>query len=255
MTNYNETLENYNSTNTIANKLFFSAAPIPSKFLHCEVFSVARTQSKEIVTKEYFPSSGGKLIYNGVQMTQDDLKVFAIMLNLTGCSTSVQHTIKDVRKIVFETLNWARRPEYVNKFIDCVNRLYDARLTYENQYSIYKTSFITEYAYDSEKDIITFRYSSLLSEGFITSFSSITQLNVKYLVKFKGLTSWLYSFIESNNCMGFFNIMHIKTWCGSTCKDLRDWKKELKESLSKLQECGLIKSYKISDSLLLRIYK
>lgn len=227
-------------------KSFGNAAPIPAKMLHCALFRVAdkRVSREERIEMTIAISSGGRIEYKGAELRQAEASVFAYLCHLNadkiaGCVIGFDP------KEATKAIGWADSKYSIERFAACLDAMVGNVLKFYDKEGKHKWTTGLLYAWKRlDNGNFEVKLSEELMAGAWESVSSTTQLNLEKIAALpEGLATWLYGFVSANNCRYPFTLEQIKLHSGSRTAENREFGKQVRFALDKLEVAGVIQRY------------
>lgn len=191
-------------------------------------------------------TNGWTLLFKGEELRQDDERVLLALIKLRSGDV-VSNVIKFVpRTFCREVLKWADSGENAEKLKACIKRLHDARVRVTQADGIeHLYSFVSEATI--AKDYCSVSLSTTMADMFK---SQVTYLDMdKRLAMKDGLLSWMYGFIKADACFAPFDLHKMRDLAGSSYEQ-KDFNKQLKQVLKKLQDDRIIRGFVLGGGTL-----
>lgn len=230
---------------------------VPNLCLRSSLFRVIQRGRRKAVKGEIVSSIKGlNISYTGWRLDQGDFDVLLQALHLQSRhieKTSENHTRFAVKSFLSSI---GRHPGKSGRdwMIDCFLRLTataveinvdvcDKRI-HEN--FTYAGSLVDEFIYDKKQQIYSLKINPKLAELFETGW---TQLQWQQRLELKtDLAKWLHGFYSSHQKPYPMKVATLKHLCGSECKRLVDYRRNLRVAMTELVKVGAIRTWEIDNT-------
>lgn len=222
---------------------------MPNCFARSNLFSVSDTRSP----RKYFDNvqvsspKGITLYYKGEELRQDDADVFLALMFLFTNSNSKKETmtteVSFLPKEIFQLMGWPYRNFYIDKLKGCLNRMKEGNFRYYEKFGITAISIFSYVHYPIEckdKSPYIVQVSNDIFKLFDNNF---TKINVHTRLKLTPMARWLYSFYATHTEAYPHKVSTLKEYCGSTCKDMKNFRAILKSGFDELVEANFLHSF------------
>jgi len=220
---------------------------------------------RKYVERTFKTTNGATIEYRGKELGQDDLTVLLGLLNKhAGKATSCE--IKFAPATFCTQIGWSDSDHNNLRLRDCLLRLRGAFLIVRN----------TKKEGDAEMSKLATAIGSGWTLGFVSNFEweekshwlvhidarieQLFQTAPTYLIAAKrkkltsGLQTWLYGYIEANNCAYAVSLNTIHEASGSTAP-LKEFARQVRDALPKLVEVGAVRDSSMVKNGKVAIFK
>lgn len=225
---------------------------VPNPMIRSGLFGVKQTTSRAIVwSKEIAALSQYSVFYKGQELLQDDLSVWIALLHRAS-RQPIGDTIFFTGYELVKDLGWRMHSESYARIKECISRLKanELKIQLRGGAAGYAGSLIREYAWDAltpegdERWMV--RFEPMIAELFrddTVTFLAWEQR--KRLGSRAALAQWLHAYFASHRDPFPITIQKIHELTGSEQKEMRFFKRKVRESLERLIEIGFLVEYNI----------
>lgn len=208
--------------------------PVPNQFCHCAMFNAAGSNTpRQAMMLEFFPvSSGGYFQFEGPELRQDDETVLLHLLWLyTDKSPTAEMTLDPVEMCL--AMGWTTRAKDANveRLSECLSRMKRVHLEYydRDNKKRYETGLVWSIDYNDDNTITV-----TLSKHILKAYGgNAAYINRKVWAQLpKGLATWLFAHISSNNCKRGFDLLQLKALSGSNISNPREFARKVREAMA-----------------------
>lgn len=218
----------------------------PSCALRSSLFGIVKKGTREYLERKELAAWGDESIsFTGKQLDQADLDVWLECLHLAR--NTEQGEVASFEKYSFlksinrsnGKQNWVWLESSIERMIACAVKIKTGNKEYIG-------SLIQEGYIDQETGRYVLLLNPKLSDLFRKSYT--LQHSQKRLSLKTDLSKWLCGYIESHRATKAaphrVKIETLKKLCGSSTKELREFRRQAQNAASKLEEAGIIKNWK-----------
>lgn len=209
---------------------------VPNGFLRSALFGAVRSGRKKYIDKVKLHSVAGvDIIYTGFQLNQNDLDIWEECIHLAK-------DYKPEEIVKFNGNNFLRKigrktgGQQHNLLKDTFRRLMGCVVEVTDGDSYYLGSLLNKGAYDSKNNTYYIVVNKEIANLYGTNGWTGLQLNQRLKLKNQYLAKWLHGFYSTHKRPFKYKIETLYKNCGSSAKELRYFKQDLKKALKKLNE-------------------
>lgn len=227
---------------------------MPNCFARSSLFSVADTRQKRQFFDNVQISSpkGITLYYRGEELRQDDADVFlALIFLLNSFYTRKENMTTEAvfsAKEIFKLIGWPYRNFYIQKLKDSLDRMKEGTFRYHEKLGVTAISILSYVHYPidkNDKSKYTVQTSNDLFKIFETNF---TKINIHSRNELTPVAKWLYSFYASHTEPFPLKVETLKEYCGSNCKDIKNFRAILRDAFQELVDINFLHSFFIEKA-------
>lgn len=192
-----------------------------------------------------------KITYTGMRLTQSDLDVWGYALHLAR-KQNLGYDVFFTERSFLQGLGRATGKTQYEWLKGALARMGATTVSITHNKKTYMGSLINE-AYKDEK---TGRYCVVINPKIARLFDAgytLLDWEQRRVIAKKPLAQWLHGYISSHKKWVPHKVETIKKYSGSETRELRYFKKSLKEALELLVKNSMVKDYFIDDSNMLHI--
>lgn len=229
---------------------------VPNIYLRSALFRVIRRGGREAVKGEVIASIAGLNIrYTGWQLDQGDFDVLAQAFHLQSRHRYIKKTFEEYQ--MFEIKNFlrsiGRQPGKSGRewLKDSFRRLTATAIemdietchTRTNERLTYAGSLIDEFIYRESEQTYSLKLNPKLSVLFAAGMTQI-QWHQRLCLQ-TSLAKWLHGFYASHKKPYSIKVVTLKHLCGSDCKRLADFRRNLRAAMDELVHVKAILDWQI----------
>lgn len=227
---------------------------VPNAILRGALFSVS--QRRAWVDRELLASVDGiDIRFKGQRFNQTDLDLWEMLVHLARLQPlgdKVDFTANAILKALGRGIGKTQHNQLHEELVRL--RAGTAEITWTKE----RKTFIGGLVKTAQRDDETGRYVVELDKKMLTLYEtgySHVDWGQRQALGNNNLSKWLHGFYSSHAAPYPYKVQTIKDLCGSTSKDLRDFRRMLRKSLDDLITISAIKSWEISDRDLVSIIR
>lgn len=225
---------------------------VPNPMIRSGLFGTKTSGNRQFIKGEAVVSlSNFSIIYKGEELLQDDLSVWTSLINMAR-DKRIGDAIYFTGYELVKDLGWRMHSESYNRCKESISRLKanELKIELKSGTSGYAGSLIREYAWSAENPeggtswMVRFEpmIAKLFDEDTVT-FLAWEQR--KQIGSRASLTLWLHSYFTSHRDPLPITIQKLHELCKSDEKEVRFFKRRVKNSLDRLVEIGFLLSYQV----------
>ncbi len=222
----------------------------PNALLRGALFSATQGRSKRFFERELIASLDGyEIRYTGIQLTQSDLNLWETILHISRNRPLGQESGLSLYEIL-KNMGRGQSSRDYERLKKSLARLRsaDVEITIKGN----KTYFGALCGISGELDEKTDSYRFKFSEGLICLFDkgwSKLDYDQRKTLGDKPLALWLHGLFSSHARPYPIKVETVHKLCGSSTKNIKHFKLNLKTALNELVEIGHLKSFVIESDL------
>lgn len=227
---------------------------VPNAVLRGALFSVS--QRRAWADRELLASLDGiEIRFKGQRFNQTDLDLWEMLVHLARMQPlggKVDFTANAILKALGRGNGKTQHQQLHEELVRL--RAGTAEITWTKD----KKTFVGGMIQSVQRDDETGRYVAVLDKKMLTLYEtgySQVDWGQRQALGNNNLSKWLHGFFASHAAPYPYKVQTLKELCGSTSKDLRDFRRMLKKSLDDLVAVGSIKSWELTDRDLVSISK
>ena len=229
---------------------------VPNLCLRSALFGVIGRGRRKAVKGEIIAAVKGiEIRFTGWRLDQGDFDVLiqALHLQTRYLERTSEYYIRFQVRTFLRSIG--RQPGKSGRewLKDCFRRLtataVEINLDVSNSYlhgkHTYVGSLVDEFYYNDREQTYFLKINPRLAELFNTGWTQL-QWQQRLLLK-TSLAKWLHGFYSSHRSPYPIKVVTLKTLCGSDCKRLVDYRRNLRRAMVELMGIGVIHSWKIDN--------
>lgn len=227
---------------------------VPNAVLRGALFSVS--QRRSWVEGELVASvDGNEVRFTGQRFNQTDLDTWEMLLHLSRLQplgTRVDFTAHALLKALGRGTGKSQHQQLHDEIVRLRSGTVEIKWTGTNK--SYGGGLVKEYYRDHD----TGRYVVELTPKMLTLYEhgySQVDWGQRQALGSNNLSKWLHGFYASHAQPYPYKVRTLKNLCGSTSKDVRDFRRMLKSSLADLVEIGMLTEWSIDEKDLVTVKK
>lgn len=225
---------------------------VPNAVLRGALFSVS--QRRAWADRELLASVDGiEIRFKGQRFNQTDLDLWEMLAHLARLQPlgdKIDFTANAILKALGRGTGKTQHKQLHEELVRL--RAGTAEITWTKEKKTFVGGLIKSAARDDE----TGRYVVELDKKMFTLYEtgySHVDFSQRQALGNNNLSKWLHGFYSSHAAPLPYKVQTIKTLCGSTSKDLRDFRRMLKKALDDLVTVGSIESWEIDSRDLVNV--
>lgn len=230
-----------------------TAAAVVNEIASSALFAAIQGKDRKLVKAMPVATTGDtKMLFSGEQLNQDDHDVFMVLVCLASTKPAGEYINVSAHSLLKALGRTTGGPMH-KQLDEEIKRLTNAGIEIKtNQYT-----YIGHLIHDAIKDEKTKQWVYRLNENLIPLYgaSCYTLINWEQRKRLKGkdLARWLQLEIARHAVPFPVKVETLRERCGSQAKELRDFRRSLKQALAVLQSEGHIATWLIDENNLLHV--
>nr|WP_193215507.1 plasmid replication initiator TrfA [Janthinobacterium sp.]QJS06062.1 TrfA protein, putative replication initiator [Janthinobacterium sp.] len=227
---------------------------VPNAVLRGALFSVS--QRRAWVEGEVLASVEGNVVkFTGQRFNQTDLDTWEMLVHLARLQP-LGNKVDFTAHALLKALGRGTGKSQHKQLADEIVRLRGGTVTIT--WTDTGKSYIGGLIHDGARDDLTGRYIIELNSKMLTLYEtgySQVDWGQRQALGANNLSKWLHGFYSSHAKPYPYKVRTLKNLCGSTSKDLRDFRRMLKASLADLVDVGLLVEWTVDENDLVTVKK
>lgn len=226
---------------------------VPNAVLRGALFSISKR--REFVKNELIASvEGHQIRFTGQRFNQTDLDTFEMLVHLARLQplgNRVDFTAHSLLKTMGRGTGKSQHQQLHDEIIRL--RSGNVEITWEALDKVYGEGLVKKYYMDRTIGRYVVELSPEMLTLYETGYSQVDWGQRQALTN--NLSKWLHGFYASHAKPYPYKVSTIKDLCGSTSKDLRDFRRMLKTALADLVTVGMLVDWTIDEKDLVSVHK
>lgn len=226
---------------------------VPNAVLRGALFSISKR--REFVKNELIASvEGHQIRFTGQRFNQTDLDTFEMLVHLARLQplgNRVDFTAHSLLKTMGRGTGKSQHQQLHDEIIRL--RSGNVEITWEALDKVYGEGLVKKYYLDRTIGRYVVELSPEMLTLYETGYSQVDWGQRQALTN--NLSKWLHGFYASHAKPYPYKVSTIKDLCGSTSKDLRDFRRMLKTALTDLVTVGMLVDWSINEKDLVTVQK
>lgn len=226
---------------------------VPNAVLRGALFSISKR--REFVKNELIASvEGHQIRFTGQRFNQTDLDTFEMLVHLARLQplgNRVDFTAHSLLKTMGRGTGKSQHQQLHDEIIRL--RSGNVEITWEALDKVYGEGLVKKYYMDRTIGRYVVELSPEMLTLYETGYSQVDWGQRQALTN--NLSKWLHGFYASHAKPYPYKVSTIKDLCGSTSKDLRDFRRMLKTALADLVTVGMLVDWTIDEKDLVTVQK
>lgn len=226
---------------------------VPNAVLRGALFSISKR--REFVKNELIASvEGHQVRFTGQRFNQTDLDTFEMLVHLARLQplgNRVDFTAHSLLKTMGRGTGKSQHQQLHDEIIRL--RSGNVEITWEALDKVYGEGLVKKYYMDRTIGRYVVELSPEMLTLYETGYSQVDWGQRQALTN--NLSKWLHGFYSSHAKPYPYKVSTIKDLCGSTSKDLRDFRRMLKTALADLVTVGMLVDWSIDAKDLVTVQK
>lgn len=226
---------------------------VPNAVLRGALFSISKR--REFVKNELIASvEGHQIRFTGQRFNQTDLDTFEMLVHLARLQplgNRVDFTAHSLLKTMGRGTGKSQHQQLHDEIIRL--RSGNVEITWEALDKVYGEGLVKKYYMDRTIGRYVVELSQEMLTLYETGYSQVDWNQRQALTN--NLSKWLHGFYASHAKPYPYKVSTIKDLCGSTSKDLRDFRRMLKTALADLVTVGMLVDWTIDAKDLVTVQK
>lgn len=226
---------------------------VPNAVLRGALFSISKR--REFVKNELIASvEGHQIRFTGQRFNQTDLDTFEMLVHLARLQplgNRVDFTAHSLLKTMGRGTGKSQHQQLHDEIIRL--RSGNVEITWEALDKVYGEGLVKKYYMDRALGRYVVELSPEMLTLYETGYSQVDWGQRQALTN--NLSKWLHGFYASHAKPYPYKVSTIKDLCGSTSKDLRDFRRMLKTALADLVRVGMLVDWTIDEKDLVTVQK
>lgn len=221
---------------------------MPNALARCALFKVGSHKTKREYRENLSLASTSdmRISFTGYELRQDDADVFLQLIHLQR-ERSLEEGVEFVSTPLLKVLGRTVNKDYLQKLKKSLTRMVATAITIENKDGSigYCGPLIQRFAWRDESTGKPLRHWKVWFDPKIASlfdWASYSQVDWKIRLSLGPLAKWLHLYYASHKKPYSIKSETIMLMCGSSMRELKHFRAELKESLLELVKCGFLAS-------------
>lgn len=228
------------------------ARGVPNSSLRGSLFAAIQGRYAKYVKNLILHDTGSlKITYTGMRLTQSDLDVWGYALHLAR-KQNLGYKVFFTERAFLKGLGRATGKSQYAWLKSALSRMGATTVSITHNESTYMGSLIQE----SYKDDATGRYCVVINPKIARLFDAgytLLDWEQRKIIAKKPLAQWLHGYISSHKNWVPHKVETIKNYSGSETREIRFFKKSLKEALDLLLKNSMISGYFIDKDNMLHV--
>lgn len=226
---------------------------VPNAVLRGALFSISKR--REFVKNELIASvEGHQIRFTGQRFNQTDLDTFEMLVHLARLQP-LGNRVDFTAHSLLKTMGRGTGKSQLQQLHDEIIRLRsgNVEITWEALDKVYGEGLVKKYYMDRTIGRYVVELSPEMLTLYETGYSQVDWGQRQALTN--NLSKWLHGFYASHAKPYPYKVSTIKDLCGSTSKDLRDFRRMLKTALADLVTVGMLVDWTIDEKDLVTVQK
>ncbi len=225
---------------------------VPNPMIRSGLFGTKTVASRKLVKdKEIASLSNFSIVYKGEELLQDDLSVWLALLHRAS-RQAIGDTLFFTAYELLKDLGWRMHSESYERLKQSISRLKanELKIQVKSGKSGYAGSLIREYAWDAispdgDKKYMV-RFEPMIAELFRDDSVTFLAWEQRKMIGSRAtLALWLHAFFTSHRDPLPITVQKIHELTGSEAKEIRFFRRKVRESLDRLKEIGFLVGYEL----------
>lgn len=225
---------------------------VPNPMIRSGLFGTKTVASRKLVKdKEIASLSNFSIVYKGEELLQDDLSVWLALLHRAS-KQAIGDTLFFTAYELLKDLGWRMHSESYERLKQSISRLKanELKIQVKTGKSGYAGSLIREYAWDAispdgDKKYMV-RFEPMIAELFRDDSVTFLAWEQRKMIGSRAtLALWLHAFFTSHREPLPITIQKIHELTGSEQKEIRFFRRKVREALDRLKDIEFLADYAI----------
>lgn len=230
---------------------------LPNSVARSGIFTAASVNSPRADIKDEVIASLNNYVvqYSGIELRQDDLSVWLAIVSM-GRNQPIDEPIQFTAYSLIKDLGWHVHSDTYKSVKDIIRRLKYTAVTIRtvDHKSEYAGSFVRDYRFDDTdakgKTCWTVRLEDSISSLFLEDTTTLVEWQILCKLSRRAtLARWLCSFYSTHSKPYPYHISKLHELSKSECKELSNFRTNVRAALEKLVEKGFLSSYTLRDDI------
>jgi hypothetical protein len=232
---------------------------IPNEIVRSALFKAKNRNTKREYLKDadVVVIGDGQIKYTGEELRQNDEIVWLELIHLARGVPAGQ-VIEFTPYSFCKAVKWPINNGSYTRLRECLTRMQATSLSVYSkrlQEGI-SLSMIPQFSWKNESGTPLSRYKVNIAPQLVSLFGDTYFTQIEWeqrLMLSPGIATWLHGYFASHRSPFPVKIETVYSGSGSTSKDMKSFKRQVKTALESLVEVGFIKEFAIDDSSLIHV--